>query len=397
MTADHSPPADNGVNGTGAAPPRLPNSANDAPPEFEGPLLVVSREEIDRAPAVVSRRRAMPGPIESASRPTKLPLNPVAVAAFVVALAGIVLFGAVTGLIAIALGSVAIGTIQRDRQRGSGFAVSAILLGLADVTGWIVALALFFAPASPDVDFAEIEPSQAFVDNLSPAIKRAMNANVLIKTRSGLFGGALGGATVLGSGVIASIRDGVAYIVTNRHVIDPHSDFGHAFEPGSAGDIEVKVIGQAAQRGRVQWVAPDGIDLAVVSVALPAIQIEPADCSRIDPLQIGERVFAIGNPFGFGWTQTPGEISQLRVQKKAARLVELVQTSAAINQGNSGGGLYDHDGKLIGITTWSSDKRVAEGISFAIAFTTLRALNPACLPSSPPAKKGPSEKKGPGR
>ena len=155
-------------------------------------------------------------------------------------------------------------------------------------------------------------------------------------------------------------------------MIDPHSDFLQSYEPESAGDIEIKLIGQTARRGKVQWVAPDGIDLAIVSVALPAMTIEAADCSRMDPLQIGERVFAIGNPFGFGWTQTPGEISQLRVQKKAARLVELVQTSAAINQGNSGGGLYDHDGKLIGITTWSSDKRVAEGISFAIALTTLR-------------------------
>jgi S1-C subfamily serine protease len=171
-------------------------------------------------------------------------------------------------------------------------------------------------------------------------------------------------------------------------VIDPQSDFLRSFRPQSAGDIEVKLIGQTARRGDVQWVAPDGIDLAIVSVALPAMAVEAADCSRADPLQIGERVFAIGNPFGFGWTQTPGEISQLRVQRKAARLVELVQTSAAINQGNSGGGLYDHDGKLIGITTWSSDKRVAEGISFAIALTTLRALNPTCLATSDPKREG---------
>jgi len=388
MMADQSPPLDDGANKDSASRPRLPTSGGDDSPEFEGRLLIVSQEEIDRAPLLPSRRRAIPGYSRADDRTTKLPVNSLAVASIIVAVAGIPLFGAVTGLAAIALGSVAIGTIQRGRQRGTGFAVSGILLGLADVAGWIVGLTLFFSHASPDVDFAEIEPSQTFLENLNPAIKRAMTANVLIKTRSGLFGGALGGATVLGSGVVANIRDGVAYIVTNRHVIDPHSDFLQSFQSESAGDIEIKLIGQTARSGKVQWVAPDGIDLAIVSVALPSMHIEAADFSRADPLQIGERVFAIGNPFGFGWTQTPGEISQLRVQKKAARLVELVQTSAAINQGNSGGGLYDHDGKLIGITTWSSDKRVAEGISFAIALTTLRALNPACLTSSASEKKG---------
>jgi putative serine protease PepD len=388
MMADQSPPVDDGTNANGAERTRLENSHENALPEFEGPLLVVSQEEIDRAPPVASRRPVRRANETADDRSSKLPVNSLAIASIITAVVGIPFFGAITGLVAIALGSVAIGTIQRNRQRGTGFAVSGILLGLADVAGWLVGLALYFSPASPDVDFAEIEPSQTFLENLNPAIKRAMTANVLIKTRSGLFGGALGGATVLGSGVVASIRDGVAYIVTNRHVIDPQSDFLQSFQPESAGDIEIKLIGQNARRGKVQWVAPDGIDLAIVSVAMPAMHIEAADCSRVDPLQIGERVFAIGNPFGFGWTQTPGEISQLRVQKKAARLVELVQTSAAINQGNSGGGLYDHDGKLIGITTWSSDKRVAEGISFAIAMTTLRALNPACLASSASKKKG---------
>jgi S1-C subfamily serine protease len=386
--ADQSPPLGDGTNANGAERARLEKSDENAPPEFEGPLLVVSQQEIDCAPPVASRRRVRRANEATDDRSSKLPVNSLAIASIITAVVGIPFFGAITGLVAIALGSVAIGTIQRNRQRGTGFAVSGILLGLADVAGWVVALALYFSPASPDVDFAEIEPSQTFLENLNPAIKRAMTANVLIKTRSGLFGGALGGATVLGSGVVASIRDGVAYIVTNRHVIDPQSDFLQSFQPESAGDIEIKLIGQNARRGKVQWVAPDGIDLAIVSVAMPAMHIEAADCSRVDPLQIGERVFAIGNPFGFGWTQTPGEISQLRVQKKAARLVELVQTSAAINQGNSGGGLYDHDGKLIGITTWSSDKRVAEGISFAIAMTTLRALNPACLASSASKKKG---------
>ena len=55
----------------------------------------------------------------------------------------------------------------------------------------------------------------------------------------------------------------------------------------------------------------------------------------------------------------------------------MIQTSTAINAGNSGGGLYDKQGHLVGVNTWTQDKRVAEGLSFAISFQTLLELVPA--------------------
>jgi serine protease Do len=94
-------------------------------------------------------------------------------------------------------------------------------------------------------------------------------------------------------------------------------------------------------------------------------------------LTVGESVFAIGNPHGLGWTHTRGDLSQLRLQYKGAQEVRILQTSAPINPGNSGGGLYDSQGHLLGINTWTKDKRFAEGLSFSIAFHTLLPLLPA--------------------
>ncbi|TXT22375.1 MAG: trypsin-like serine protease with C-terminal PDZ domain [Planctomycetota bacterium] len=69
----------------------------------------------------------------------------------------------------------------------------------------------------------------------------------------------------------------------------------------------------------------------------------------------------------------------MRLNDFNGRAMKIIQTSAAINSGNSGGGLYDKAGRLIGINTWTKDKRFAEGLSFAITFTTLLELAPADL------------------
>ena len=96
-------------------------------------------------------------------------------------------------------------------------------------------------------------------------------------------------------------------------------------------------------------------------------------------MKVGETVFAIGNPHQLGWTQTQGVISQFRTRTIDDRRIRVIQTQAAINQGNSGGGLYDQEGYCLGINTWTADKRVSEGIGFAIALDTLFDLAPPPL------------------
>ena len=91
---------------------------------------------------------------------------------------------------------------------------------------------------------------------------------------------------------------------------------------------------------------------------------------------IGSEVFTIGNPQHLDWTHTRGSISQLRLQRRGERQIHVIQTDAALNPGNSGGGLYDKSGTLIGINTWTNDKRFSEGLGFAIALDSLLDLDP---------------------
>jgi hypothetical protein len=300
--------------------------------------------------------------------PLPPPSNRLAWASFVTALAGIPLFGVLTGLVAILLGCVAVGRGPAGR-RGAGLALAGILLGLADVVGWLVFLSFMLGRPSPLVSLDDVRLDPKALENLDPVHGRAMRANVVITT-------AHKGA--LGSGVILRIRDEEALVVTNRHVVDP--DFtgsGKAAQDAPRlPDVTVLLLGQPERPGKVIWVAPHGIDLALVRAPCDTAEARAAAWQRHRPVRGGETVFAVGNPHGLGWTQTQGVLSQLRRQDHGGFDVQLLQTQAALNFGNSGGGLFDQEGYLIGINTWVKDKRVSEGLGFAIAFDTLLDLAP---------------------
>ncbi|MEY2879366.1 MAG: hypothetical protein RLZZ15_1746 [Verrucomicrobiota bacterium] len=141
----------------------------------------------------------------------------------------------------------------------------------------------------------------------------------------------------LGSGVIIS-ADG--YIVTNNHVVDGADTLTVALNDGR--EFTAKVVGRDPQT-----------DIAVVKVdttGLPAITF--ADSSRAE---VGDRVLAIGNPFGIGETVTSGIVSaigrQVGILADVKGFEDFIQTDAAINPGNSGGALVDIDGRLLGINT----------------------------------------------
>lgn len=302
--------------------------------------------------------------------------NRLAIASLIVSIAGIPLFGVVTGLVGILLGSVAIAR-HKNSHRGVGVAVGGILLGVADVAGWVIGLVLFFQQPGGAIRVDEFEPDPAALKQLPPHILRAMAANALIHVApewSRLRGEAIG------SGVVLRIHDGFGLLVTNRHVVDPNfaDDHGAAAPVlDQLGHLDVKLIGQPARPATVVWVAPDGIDLALIRVPISSTEPQAAEWDATPQLTIGDDVFAVGNPHGLGWTLTRGSLSQLRLNNIGRHELKVIQTSAAINPGNSGGGLYDKLGRLIGINTWTKDKRMAEGLSFAITFTTLLELAPA--------------------
>jgi 2-alkenal reductase len=184
--------------------------------------------------------------------------------------------------------------------------------------------------------------------------------------------------------VILQINQGEALIVTNRHVVDKDFPSDHRDRDGdhlsNRERLTVKMLGHSDTQGQVVWMAPGQIDLALVrSTCPPSSEARDTLWQNGRAMKVGESVFAIGNPYRLGWSHTRGVISQLRTQDFDSRRVRVIQIQAAINPGNSGGGLYDQEGFLIGINTWTADKRISEGIGFAMALDTLLELVPPML------------------
>ncbi len=162
----------------------------------------------------------------------------------------------------------------------------------------------------------------------------------------------------LGSGVIISAE---GYILTNNHVVE------------GADDIDVVLTDGRHARAKVIGTDPDS-DLAVLKIALDRLPVIVLGNS--EQLLVGDRVLAIGNPFGVGQTVTSGIVSALgRNQLGINTFENFIQTDAAINPGNSGGALVDVDGKLLGINTAIYSRSGGNmGIGFAIPVSTAKQV-----------------------
>ncbi len=156
-------------------------------------------------------------------------------------------------------------------------------------------------------------------------------------------------ATGLGSGFII---DQKGIVVTNNHVIQ------------GAEDIIVSVNGSTEYKAKVIGTDPY-MDLAVLQIVSDE-KFETVSFGDSDKVRVGDWVIAIGNPYGFGGTVTSGIISSRNRDIGLTRYDDFIQTDASINQGNSGGPLFDMDGKVIGINTAIIGQTGSIGIGFAI-------------------------------
>lgn len=170
-----------------------------------------------------------------------------------------------------------------------------------------------------------------------------------------------------GSGFVWD-RDG--RIVTNFHVIS------------DANSIQVTMSDQSKYKASLIGAAPDK-DLAVLQINAPARLLKPIPIGDSENLLVGQKVFAIGNPFGLDQTITSGIISALGREIKAitGRVIRnVIQTDAAINPGNSGGPLLDSAGRLIGINTAIySPSGAYAGIGFAVSVTEINSVIPQLI------------------
>ncbi|MCO6044119.1 S1C family serine protease [Aeoliella sp. ICT_H6.2] len=295
--------------------------------------------------------------------------------AFVISLIGIPLFGIVTGLVAILVACIAL-VGHRHNQRGLALGVLAIVIGMADVVGWAVGMSYYVGSSQTMVSLQDMAIDLESLDDLPDHLARAMRANVVVHSAVSL------GRESMGSGVVLSIHDKLAYIVTNRHVVDPEYTGENSPPPDDLSTFDrifISTLEHATLPAKVEWIAPGGVDLAILSTSVHGDGVRAARWSLDTTPHIGDKVFAIGNPHGLGWTHSSGDISQIRARSQGGYRVRILQTTAAINPGNSGGGLYDEKGQLIGVNTLTGDKRVAEGLGFSIALPTLLDLAPKRL------------------
>lgn len=164
----------------------------------------------------------------------------------------------------------------------------------------------------------------------------------------------------VGSGVVVS-KDG--YILTNAHVV----------QDGKAERIEVLLTNGKKSSAKLLWYDTT-LDLAVIKTDMTGLK--PVEMGDSDKVQIGDKAIAIGNPLGLDLqsTLTSGYISgkdRTITLQNGLQMDGLMQTDAAINSGNSGGGLFDQEGKLIGINT---AKASAEGIGFTIPINVAKTI-----------------------
>ena len=153
----------------------------------------------------------------------------------------------------------------------------------------------------------------------------------------------------LGSGFII---DSSGIIITNNHVIE------------GAEDILVRIEGEKEYEAKVIGADPFS-DLAVLKIK-SSEKFKPVKFGDSDKARIGDWVIAIGNPFGLGGTVTSGIISARNRNIGMARYEDFIQTDASINQGNSGGPLFNMDGDVIGINTAIFGRQGNIGIGFSI-------------------------------
>ena len=211
--------------------------------------------------------------------------------------------------------------------------------------------------------FERLSPSVVYVTNL--AVRRDRFSMDVTSIPQGS-----------GSGFI---WDKKGTIITNYHVVK------------GAQDVQVTLSDGSVWKARPIGFEPDK-DIAVIAIDAPESSLTPIPVGKSASLRVGQKVLAIGNPFGLDHTLTTGVISGLdrEIQAMTGRPISgVIQTDAAINPGNSGGPLLDSQGQLIGINTAIySPSGAYAGIGFAVPADTVSRLVPEILQYGKVTKPG---------
>lgn len=219
------------------------------------------------------------------------------------------------------------------------------------------------------------QPPAGVLDSLTPderinvMVYQQVNRSVVNINTKGVAGNALLVFEIVAEGEgSGSVIDRSGHILTNYHVVE------------GAQKISVTLFDGQTYDARLVGGDPD-TDVAVLKIDAPAESLFPVAIGHSGNLLVGQRVFAIGNPFGLERTLTTGIISSLNRSLPGRRgrrsLRAIIQIDAAINPGNSGGPLLDSHGRMIGMNTAIASKTgESAGVGFAIPSSTIARIVP---------------------
>ena len=271
------------------------------------------------------------------------------------------------GFISITIAIVSLGLFTKNKKlRGLPFALCAFIIGILTEIGGVAYIIIKSEPyqviPKQEVDKKRI---REIVEKAAPHIQEPLKSNVSIKSGFGL-------SLAFGSGVVVKNKDSKTYIVTNVHVLTGGSMVSSLDEAKKkARNVSVTFYNAETKDADILWVAPEGIDLALISCSTPENYNSSVKIGSSNDIKMGEKVFAIGNPMGLDWTYTEGVVSSFRQKQVGKFEISVIQIQTPLNHGNSGGGLYSEKGNLVGINTWIYEKAQTEGLNFSIAIDEL--------------------------
>lgn len=179
------------------------------------------------------------------------------------------------------------------------------------------------------------------------------------------------GTAGVGSGFVYDVRENQVYIVTNHHVVE------------DAVELRITFLDGTVFLTYEKWSDPY-TDLAVIEITKPPEKtIYPLVMGNSTELHVGEKVYAIGNPYQLEGTMTHGIVSQLGRSLRTATgysIVDVIQFDAAVNPGNSGGPLLNSYGMVVGVTTAIETETGAfVGIGYAVSSALIQRVVPALI------------------
>ena len=218
-----------------------------------------------------------------------------------------------------------------------------------------------------EADLTELDAQDALLASLYQRVNPAVvYIEVLMQRGGGLQ------PVSSGSGFMID-KDG--YVVTNNHVVEGADSLQVVLADGSVVN-EVEIVGRDPYS-----------DIAVIRMDAPSDRLTPLELGDSDALRVGQRVIAIGNPFGLQGTMTSGVVSAVGRTLTSQALEggsfsnpEIIQTDASINPGNSGGPLLDSRGRVVGVNTAiRSGTGVNAGVGFAVPVNTVKRIVPQLI------------------